>query len=388
MANTIVANGGTANLPTTNELPVDMWKKQLTSYVSLTPLTRMLAKLNEDPAHNFRVDLIEQNEIPTTVTIAQGESSVSTTVYVVEYGTTLVQDTLLFNPRAMDIRKVSATPGANTVTVTTSQGGTTAATWNAGDVVHVLPPAIPEDDDLSTFRATSVQNTNIYNYIQVTKMQYSLTRTMNHMSTHFGGPGSVRQSLKAQKYREFRIKKEKQVYFGGRASSGTAPATTYMAGGLRHYLYNGTLFKNFNGILTESAWDNYLGDYHDQNPDVQRVDAFIAPQVHRLITYWGKPLIRLSPDSKKYGLAIDMYKGPGLEVNLHEMPLMTDAETKGWGFILNPEYIRMKPLQKDAFFPEAQNVGESENIIDTYYGSHSMLIGSEFRHSMFTGAKL
>ena len=52
------------------------------------------------------------------------------------------------------------------------------------------------------------------------------------------------------------------------------------------------------------------------------------------------------------------------------------------------ERLKIRWLDPPKFFPEALNVGESENIIDTYRGVVSMLIGNESRHAMFVGAKL
>ena len=309
MAGTIVTTAGSANQPTTNELVVDMHKKRMTSYAKLTPLTVILARKASKKAKNFRIDVIEEHAIPTTVEIAVNESSASTTIYVSAWGTTLVQDTLLYNPRTDDIRLVDSQPTANTVTVTIDQGGTTSAIWLQGDVVHVLPPALPENDALSTFRCASITNTNVYNLMQIIKLQYAVTRVEDKMVSHFGGPGEFRRQMKRQKYREFRVKGEKGKYFGGRQTGGTAPATVRMANGLVRILKEGTHYKDFGGIFTETGWDNYLGDFHDDNPDANNISAAMAPNVIRQISYFAKDKIRISPRSKEYGLDIQRYIG-------------------------------------------------------------------------------
>ena len=386
MPHTIVSVGGTANLPATNELPVDMWSKRMSAFAALTPLTVILSKLSQEKAHNFRVDLIEEFDMPTTVEVATTEASAGVTIYVTAYGTTLVQDTLLYNPRTDDLRLVDSTPTTNTVTVTISQGGTTSAIWKTGDILFVLPPALAENDE--TFRNVSVVDENVYNYVQLCKLHFSITRLENEMTTHFGGPGSKRAQLKRQKYREFRVKGELLKMFGGRASGGTAPATKYMSGGFTHFLRTGTLYKDFNGIFTETGYDNYLGAYIDQNPDAVNIAHCCAPNVIRQINYMCKDKIRISPNTKRYGLNINSYIGGPLQVDLIPLPLLKDATTRGWGFLLDFSRIKQKDIARPTFYGDAKNVGESEIIYDCYREVTSMLVANESRHSWHVGATL
>lgn len=381
---TIVTTGGTANLPATNELQVDMHKKRMNALVSLTPLTSITSRLAVNPAHNFRIDLTEEHEMPTMVTIAQTESSAGTTIYVEAYGTTLVADTLLYNPRTDDLRLVDSQPAANTVTVSISQGGTTSTVWNQGDEVHVLLPALAENDE-TQWRTASVANTNVYNLQQICKLQFALTRLENKMTTQFGGPGEARKQLKSQKYNEFRVKGEKLRVFGGRASSGTAPATKRMSNGIVRILKNGTHYTNFNGVFTETGFDNWIGDFADDNPDATSMTLFCAPNVRRQITYWGKDKVRLSPMSKTYGLRIDRYVAD-IDVDIVPMPILRDATTRGWMFLLDLSRIMLKDIDPPMYYPEALNVGQSENIYDTYREVTSMLVANESRHGMAVGA--
>jgi len=383
---TEVAVGGAQNLSATNELPVDIFKKTFKAFPAITPMLSIFTQLSTNPAHNYRVDWQEEQKIPSHVVIATTEASAGTTIYVAANGPTLVVDTLLVNPRTYDVRIVGATPTTNTVTVAISQGDVTSTVWKSGDVIHVLPPALAENDE--TYRNVSVADENVYNLLQLVKMQYGITRVMDKITTHFGGPGSKRQQLKEQKYREFREKSEKLIVLGNRATGGTAPATKRMMGGLLYYLYNGTLFKDFNGICTESGFRNYLGDFKDQNPDAMQVKAFIAGNVMDIVDGWGGDKVRLSPASKTYGLDIWNYKSRGLQVQLIPMPLFTDPVTRGWGFLLDTERIKLRYLNRPTFFPEAKNVGMSEIIYDTYRQVISLLVGTESRHSMFIGALL
>lgn len=386
-AKTFVELGGAENLPATNEIPVDMYKTQFNSYPELTSLTTILSKNAENPAFHYRQDWQEIKHVPTTVMVATTESSAGTTIYVVENGETLVLDTLLYNPRTNDLRIVTddPNPAANTISVTVSQGGTTSAIWKAQDILHVLLPAVGEDDN-AKYRSASVANENSYTLQQLCRMNFSMTRTMAAIRTHFG---NKRDELKAQKWYEFRVKKENTLIFAGRASGGTAPATKRQTGGLRHWLYDGTLYKDYGGIMTETGFRNFIGDYKDQNPDSKNVNLFAAGNVLDIISDFGRDKVRLSPMSKTYGLDISTYKSRGLSVNLVAMPNLDQSPvTAGWGFLLDMERIKLNTLARDTFYGDALGVGQSERIHDLYRCQFSLMVANESRHAMFVGALL
>lgn len=384
---TSVSVGGAGNLPATNELPVDMYKKTLKAFPSLTPLTVILTRLGEDSAHNFRIDWNEENVIPTSVEVATDLASSGTALATIGNAKTLVAGTSLFNPRTFDIATVNSTPTTDiAATITRGAAGTTAAAWKAKDVLHVMPPIIAEDDE--TYRPISVKDDNVYNYIQLIRMQYALTRTEDAMSTHFGGRGSTRQKLKGQKYREFREKWEKLIYFGGRSSSGTAPTSYRTMGGLTHYLKDGTLYKDFDGLFTKSGLDNFLGDYSDQNPDAGKIMMACSPNVIRKINDFAEDKVRISTDAKTYGLDITTYRGGPLTVDLVPLPLLNDPVTRGWGWLLDTERLQLRYLDRPAFYGDAKGVGQSEKIYDLYRTATSLMVANESRHAMFVGATL
>ena len=293
---------------------------------------------------------------------------------------TCVLDSLLFNPRTMDIARVSVAPTSDTsLTVVRSSAGTTQAAWVLNDVLHVLPPCAPENE-ADVYRVSSVADSNVYNLMQLIRLQYSITRVGAKMKTHWGV--TKRDQLKAQKFKEVMVKSEKLKYFGGRSTGGTAPATKRTMGGLVHYLKNGTLYKDFNGILTESGFRRWMGDFKDLNPEAVNVKLFAAGNVIDIITNFGADKVRLSPESKTYGLDISTYRSRGLMVGLVPLPLLTDAQTRGWAFLLDMDKIMQKTLDPLFFYPEAKNVGQSELIYDTYREVTSMLLAGERNHAM------
>ena len=382
---TLVTAGGTANLYTTNELPVDMHPSLLDSYAQLTPLTVILAKNAENSAFHYRNDWMEKKEMPTELIVATSEASAGATINVVANGVTAVEDTVLYNPRVDEARRVTATPTTNALAVTNDYG--TAAAWLAGDVVFVQLPKLAENDTANT-RASSVANQNFYNLQQLSKLQYSITHLADALKTEFGGPGSKRNELKAQKYREYRIKKEYLMYFGGRTSAGTAPATRRGMGGLNSTLRNGTLFKDFGGILTETGFRNMLGDYKDQNPDSTDVMVCTAGNVCDIVSDFGIDKVRLDPSSSEYGLDIMRFKSRGITAKLVPLPLLDRSSvTAGWGFVLDMSRIISKAIDRDTFYPWDRNKGAGgELAYDTFRGVYSLMVANETRHQMFVGA--
>lgn len=387
-APTSVSEGGVANLYTTNERPIDMHKKVMTAFPALTPIISILTKLSEDTARNVQIDHIEENQIPTKVQVAAALTSSGTTLTLSANAKTLVKDTVLYNVDKNDSVLLDSTPTSDTsCAVTRDVAGATGVAWVSGDICYVLPPALAENDS-TEFRDVSVADSRFYNLMQLVKLQYSITRVGNRMTTHFGGPGSKREQLKRQKFREVRIKWEQMVYFGGRATSGSNESTKRMSRGLTQFLRDGTLYKNFNGIITESGFRNFLGDYKDQNPDATEIMLFAAGNVLDRITDFGRDAIRIDPSSEMFGLDILRYKARGLMVKLVALPLLTDPTGRGYGYLLDLDRIGLKTLDRLTFFPEAKNVGESEVITDTYRVVTSMLLANESRHAMFVGAKL
>lgn len=383
----VISTAGAANYPVTNETKIDLWAKRQRAYGAIAPLTKILSRLAVNKSHNVVIDVIEENKMPTTVIVAETESTVGTTIKVQAYGTTLVKDTQLYNPVTNDIRTVDSTPAANTVTVTINAAGTTSSTvWSAGDQIEVLLPQLAEND--SSVRPVSVRSSRVFNYQQLAKLQYSVTRTNNAQKTNFGGPGEFRKVLRSQKAWEFAEKTEKLKMFGGRGTSGSGASIKRAAGGLNHFLRSGTLYKNFSGSFTESGFDNWLGDYSDQNPSVNRVDFLCAPNILRQINYFAKDKIRISPDQKKYGLNLNMYIGGPLEVNLIRAPLLTGPALSGWGWLLDFTRIRLQDLEKTMWHGDAYDIGVNETILDTFRENTSMLVSNETRHAMCTGATL
>ncbi|MCK5128078.1 MAG: DUF5309 family protein [candidate division Zixibacteria bacterium] len=384
---TIIAQGGTGNWPTTNELKIDMSKQAFQSFSELTPLTTILTKTAMENAFNFQVDLLEKHDMPVALTNSATITAAGTTATITTGYAACVEGTLLYNPRADDIAYVSATPTSASVTIVRSYAGTTEAIWNAGDALFLLPTTIPENDSAYD-AAASAQMSQVYNYIQLVRMNLNITRLQDEMQLNVDE--KTRTMLQTQKYREYRQRKELGLMFGGRASTGTAPATIRTSGGCREYLLSGTNYKDFagSGGLTETSWDDYLNDFFTENYDAGDVFCPLGPKAKGKILNWGKAKGRVELDkdnSNKYGFKIDTYDYDGKLVRLVRSPLLNQSTiTSGWGFLLDMNRLKYKILVPDTLHEDIIGI-RSEAIIDCYRGAGALLLANENKHGMFVG---
>ena len=375
----------TLNYPATNELAVDMWGKTWESFPSIVPLTAIMSKTSDTNSFNFRVDLIEKHAMPITFTLNNDAGTGTSLTINTDYNA-LVEGTLLFNSRTEDIAKVSATPTTSTVTVTRSEGGTTAADWNPDDILFSMLNVILENE-ADYIESASKQNTNIYNYQQLNRLCFAVTRTNAKMKTVHGG--TFREMAQGQKWYEYLEKKELNTYFGGRSTSGTAPATIRTMGGLHYFLKDGDLFKDFGANLTETSWDAYLNSIYVSQPDITNPWCFLGPAAKAKIYNFAKAKGKVTLDeetSNTYGMQIDNYDYDGLMVKLVRLPLLSKSpDTEGWGWVLDMDRLTYKVLEKEMLHKDIVGM-RSEVITDMYRGQSSMLIANQEKHSMFVNA--
>ncbi len=375
----------TLDYPATNELAVDMWGKTWESFPSIVPLTAIMSKMSDENSFNFRVDLIERHAMPISFTLNNNASTGTSLTINTDYNA-LVEGTLLFNARTEDIASVDTTPTTATVTVSRSAAGTTAVAWLADDVLFAMLNVIAENE-ADYIESASKQNTNVYNYQQLNRLCFAVTRTDARMKTVHGG--TFREMAQTQKWREYLEKKEINTYMGGRSTSGTAPATIRTMGGLHYFLKDGDLFKDFGGNLTETSFDDYLNSIYVAQPDIVNPWCFLAPGAKKKIYNFAKAKGQITLDeetSNTYGMQIDEYDYDGMMVKLVRLPLLAKSpDTNGWGWLLDLDRMTYKTLEKEMLHKDIVGM-RSEVITDMYRGQSSMLLANQEKHSMFVNA--
>jgi len=383
---TTISTVGGENIYATNELAIDMNEKIWKSFPSIMPLLAISTKMSIDPAHNYRVDAQEENRIPTMFVVGKACAAGASELVVVANGTSMITGTVLWNPDTDDYATVDSKPTSNTIAITKSACDSTGQEWISGTVLWALLPRIAENQD-EVYEPVSADDTNVFNYIQLIRMQCAIDRTANDLKSEHGGPGAKRIRRQQQKFYHTKETIERNLIGGARSSSGTAPASYRTFGGLNYFLRSGSLFTNFNGIVTESGFNGALQKYHEENPDVTNAMLFTSGNVMERVNDFGTEKMRLSPLSETYGMDINTYVRRGMRLPMVEMPLMTDPETRGWGFLLDMDRVKMKALNTLKLVLDAKGVGNSEIIYDMYRGVYSFLLGNENRHMMFVGAQ-
>jgi hypothetical protein len=394
--NTIIANVGGANYPQTNEFKVDMASKTYDSFPEITPALAMFTRMAKDKAFSFQVELLENNEIPIALSVGAALASGGTSLTVTYGYRACTAGSLIYNPRAGDIARVTTTATTSTVTVTRAEAGTTGVAWLMGDVVYLLPSALSEalDDWGSiTSDAATVQRSRVYNYLQLTKMYCKRTYIANDTDMITGQ--SLGEMSQGQLLMAFKKRMELGLYYGGRASdtasAGTAPATTRMAGGFRHFLTSGTNYKDFGMAFSESAFDDFLDTYLVENYDASNIVLYGGPKLNTKIYQFGKNRGRVSLDKQAsgyYGFKVDNYDFNGLLVKLVRCPLLgLSSFASNSGFIIDLNRVMLKVMHDMQMYENIYNApATTEYIVDGLRMDWSLLLGNENRHAMCVNA--
>lgn len=382
---TVSTTGALDTMYVSNERPLDMYPSLFETYPEVTPLTVLFNKLGQKNATQETMYWFEKREMPYLFQVASAVASGGGSVVVVANGDTVQKNTQLYNVDKDEIALVTANGSSNTLTITKGSAGTTAVAWTEGDILVSLLPAETEGSTEYT-NIHYVAPTSGYNYQQLIRIQFGMTRTADKLTTYWGGPGSKRLLNQQQHYDLARKMSEFQVAFGGRASSSSGTTALRMGGGLRQFLYNGTNFKNFNGAFTETGFNNWLADYCDQNPDIGKSVVFAgASNMIRRFSDWGRDAIQVSPRSTEYGLRIKTYVGADIDVDLVPMPLFTHGAMRGMGFLIDSSRALIRPMVPMTLHQDLLGY-QSEIIYDLYREITSFMLADERRHGMCVGA--
>jgi hypothetical protein len=382
---TVVADGVSTNLYTTNEKPIDMFTNMFKNYPGLTPLTSILTKIASDATSQSTVYWTEQEEIPNTMVMTAAATS-SGDLTSTQY-THARKNDIWYYPATGERLRFKATPTSGAITtatyVTRAWGASTGYAIPAGAVLVKLSPAYEENT--SDVNPRHVVNSEVFNYTQeLDKHTRHSRRTMNE-ATHFGGKGTKRTEDNQKMWRDFRKELEMNLWF---QTLGNTTGTTYYIKtmrGIEERLRSGTNYYQCNGILTESKLDGWLTDIWSQFPDTASLAAFPAPKVYSTINQMCKPLIRLSPNSKRYGMKLNQYTG-ALNLDLIPHPLFAQPGLEEWMFVLDMGQLSLVYQDRPTMELNISS-GEGRYTTDRIYTLLTMRLANEARHGMMVGIK-
>lgn len=386
MSTTVIATGYSSNAYATNEKPVQMYSTLFRSYADLTPLTYILSKLGSDTTQNSRIDWTEQNEQPTTVRVTAAAAAAAGTLTITDHYTYLRNHDMLFNPKTFELIKVEGyTTIDASVDVVKGWGATTDSAVESGQLLQIISSAYYEGSEEAYPR--SPLNTNFFSYTQEIVDSIRTSRRTQHEKTYFSGPGGKRMENQMKMNRAWRIKLEMALWLSFRADvvsteSGFTSQYIKTMSGLVEKLYNGSNYMNVGGPLTETVLEDWLTSIYEGTPDISSLLCVCAPKVYQRINQMVKPLIRISPNTKKYGMNLKNYDG-AISLDLVRHPLFT-GDMSGWMFVLDLSKIKLIYQEKPVM---ERDVAEKRNkyIEDQMYGLVSLLAAEEKRHGFADG---
>lgn len=380
-----VSTGAISTQFITNERPIDFSKSLYESYPNLTPMTVLLSRWGEEQGTQDTHYWFEEKEMPYVFQVSSALAVGGTALVVVANGDTIQKNTYLYNINKDEIAQVSSDASSNSVTIARGKAGTTAVAWDAGDLLYSLLPAETEGSaEYTNHHAIALESG--YNYQQLIRLQFGMTRMANKVETHFGGPGAKRERLRMLKYRQARIMWELNTYFGGRALVSSGTSAIRLAGGLRYFLSGGSNYKDFNGYLTESGFNAWVSDILDNNPDAPSLTFFCARNIANIITNWGRDKIVISPRSTEYGLHLKTYIAD-VDIDIVPLPLLQQGAARGMGWMIDPTRAKMKSMEPMQLHQDLLGM-QSEIIYDLYRQVTSLVVADEIKHGMCVNAMI
>ena len=381
---TVVESGLSTNLYTANERPVDMHSKMFENFPELAPLIAIFTKLSVDETFQSKIYWTESEAIPNKIVVTADVAALDTVITSTQYGYVRNHD-MFFNPKTFEVILVHDAAIDATIAVQKGWGSTTDAAIEAGTILVRIGNAYPEASEDSNPR--QVVNSEFHNFTQeFVKSTKHSKRTMNE-ATHFGGKGTKRTEDNRKMFYDFRKEVELGILFSAMNDEliSGASGNTKTMGGILEKLKSGTNYFNVNGIFTESKIDNWLTEIYSEFPDSTNLLAVCAPKVYSTFNRIAKPNIRISPNSKQYGLNLKQYDG-AITLDLVKHPLLVGPYLQEMMFVIDLSYMGVKyqkrpELELDVAMKRYNYVEDKLSAFMTFMAS------TEARHGMAVGIR-
>ncbi len=384
---TVNALSLSSNAYSTNEKPIDMFSKMFENFPAQNPLLAILSRLSSDSVANSRIDWTEQERIPTQIVITAAATATEPGLTVADHFTYLRNHDFLWNPKTFELIKVEAfTTIDSSVPTVRGWGNTTGAALVPGDTLEIVTNSWYEGSEESTPRQPV--NTPFHNFTAEIHEYVQTSTRVQHERTYFGGKGGKRLENQTKMLASFKEKLEKALMFSYRADtasteSGKTSQNIKTMAGLVEKLKDGSNYFDVSGVLTESLLDDYLTDIYTGMPDTGSLAAIMSPHAYKVVNRMAKPLIRISPNSKRYGLKLNQYQG-AIDLDLIPHPLLAGPTMKGWMFLLDFSHIKLLYQQRPQL--ELNVAMKRYNYVeDKYSAMLTMIIANEKRHGFAVG---
>lgn len=303
----------------------------------------------------------------------QGISTTSTKLYISTPSTTaavqlILRTNAIVYPETGEFRlRFSAAPvaGLNTVAIygqTTWVSTTTAATkWYVA--------AMPKGDVADASGDISKSRTRRKNFTQVLERVVNIEETRKHIDV-YGVPDELKHQIRLRTY-EIKRELNMSVIAGYALYSGgyTPDSSLRTMAGLIQLLRDpdldatneDTLVTQVSAALTESVLNDLLAKIFEAGglDDESSPCIVVPPYQQRVISSWGKELVRREESSRIRGYFINKFLS---DQNGKELPVIVDRwMPKDKLIVLDRSRVSLKPLQGDAWHTEKMaKTGRSE----------------------------
>jgi len=349
MAGTI----NTGNIGTEETLPdervVDMSDKLNQLDPEETQFTTMTSRLGSSVATREKVNWLEEEDFPRTVTNVGAQLVGDTALTLTAGQGKIVQaNDLLRNMRTGEGIRISTVTG-DVLVIARGIGTIAAAAINASDVWLVTADAQPQGSNFPTPRYLA--RVLGYNYTQITRTPWGMTGTMTSIEL-YGGREPQKEARR--KAREHKKKWETIGFFGMRSFIAAAPPENEpqgTAGGAIEYIQ--TIRRDANGPLTPDFFDLFAQDTFAHGTENKVL--FAAPAVVASMSKWNRSGMgsQWEPNPQNvHGVKVDAFISGAYG---YRIPVVVKREwasfptaNKGYGgyaFLLDMSNIERRPLR-------------------------------------------
>jgi hypothetical protein len=348
MAGVIVQGDVSTDEQLADEKVIDMNEKMQKLDTDMSQFTTMSTRTPSRVATREKVNWLEEELFPRTVTTSAAATAGATTL-VMSAGDGLKVDIndLLRNMRTGEGVRVTNV-ATDTLTIVSIPGQYAAAAVNSGDVYLIVSDSQPQGSDFPNTRY--LQRVLGYNYTQITRTGWQFTGTDTAIEK-YGGREPGKEAVR--KATEHKRKWEGIGFFGSRAytaASGNAEPQG-MCGGAIEFITS--IKRDAAGALTTNFFDQFTTDVFAHGSEDKVL--FCAPAVAQCISQWNRAGMgsQWDPTPRNvHGVKVDGFINGAYG---YRVPIVVKREwsqfptaNKGYGgyaFLLDMTYIERRPLR-------------------------------------------
>ena len=347
-----------------------------------TPILAILTQRSSAvPVQEYQYKWLEDQPIPEWLTLSAGVASTTTQTVNLTAGQgqwVQINDVLL-DVTTGEYMQVTNLVG-DTMTCTRGYAGSTAVNIGASD--SILNLKTPWGQGTAKANPYSTNPTTVYNYTQIYKNDFSISKTLEAAAT-FGGDQRSYQRLKLM---QAHARAWEQIFLHGiRNAVSTSSTPTFNTGGADYFITSNKL--SVGGPLAESDFIEFITRVNRYKVDGAGGDSkilFMSRNLANAINSWGLSKLHMNDGlSQKYGVTIQTYAAAGINLNLVLHPLLEQGYD-GYGYILDMNGIKRRVFRPTTMNPDVQLPG-SDFIQDEVITEQGFEVNMEKTHGIISG---